>query len=104
MGTMLLYSMGLFVCLDGGQNMVPLVQFSINSFDVFVNIICTNTVFVLIIVLFSQLCLGMQSMIYGRKTGVFSSRETCHNQVVGFKGDCYKKYNTREEAEAAFHG
>jgi viroplasmin and RNaseH domain-containing protein len=43
-------------------------------------------------------------MIYGCKTGVFSSQETCHNQVVGFKGDCYKKYNTREEAEAAFHG
>jgi viroplasmin and RNaseH domain-containing protein len=40
----------------------------------------------------------------GRKTGVFSTWDACHDQVIGFKGACYKKYKTREEAVAAFHG
>jgi len=33
----------------------------------------------------------------GRKTGVFSTWDACHDQVIGFKGACYKKYKTREE-------
>ena len=40
----------------------------------------------------------------GRKTGVFSTWEACHEQVIGFKGACYRKYKTREEAFAAFNG
>ena len=40
----------------------------------------------------------------GRKTGVFCSWDACHAQVIGFKGACYKGFNSREEAFAAFYG
>lgn len=40
----------------------------------------------------------------GRRTGVFSTWDACHAQVDGFRGACYKKYKTREEAVAAFYG
>lgn len=37
----------------------------------------------------------------GRKTGVFSSWPECHDQVVGFPGASYKKFNSTEEAYEA---
>ncbi|MFS9663212.1 RNase H1/viroplasmin domain-containing protein, partial [Klebsiella pneumoniae] len=40
----------------------------------------------------------------GRHTGVYCSWEACHDQVNGFKGACYKKYKTKDEAMEAFHG
>ena len=40
----------------------------------------------------------------GRQTGVYSTWEACHDQVNGFKGACYKKYKTKDEAMEAFHG
>ena len=40
----------------------------------------------------------------GKKPGVYSSWEEAHEQVNGFKGNCYKKYNTRNQAVQAFYG
>jgi len=40
----------------------------------------------------------------GKKPGVYSSWEEAHEQVNGFKGNCYKKYNTRNQAKQAFYG
>ena len=37
----------------------------------------------------------------GRKTGVFSSWPECHEQVVGFPGASYKKFNSTDEAYEA---
>ena len=42
-------------------------------------------------------------VFYGRKTGVFSTWRDCHQQVNGFKGACFKGYNTEEQAWAAYH-
>ncbi|KAF8733917.1 hypothetical protein HU200_014774 [Digitaria exilis] len=40
----------------------------------------------------------------GRETGVFSTWEAAHAQVDGFKGACYQRYNSRDEAMQAFYG
>lgn len=40
---------------------------------------------------------------HGRCTGVFSGWKKYHDLVNGFKGACYKKYKTKEEAMDAFH-
>ena len=40
----------------------------------------------------------------GRQTGVFPTWDACHAQVDGFRGACYKKFKTREEAVKAFYG
>ena len=37
----------------------------------------------------------------GRKTGVFNSWPECHEQVDGFKGASYQKFNTVDEAYEA---
>ncbi|KAK2648004.1 hypothetical protein Ddye_015493 [Dipteronia dyeriana] len=37
----------------------------------------------------------------GRKTGLFSSWPACHEQVDGFTGASYKKFNSRDEAYKA---
>ena len=37
----------------------------------------------------------------GKKTGVFSSWPECHEQVVGFPGASYKKFNSTDEAYQA---
>jgi viroplasmin and RNaseH domain-containing protein len=39
----------------------------------------------------------------GHCPGVYDNWEECHEQVSGFKGNRYKGYKSREEAEAAFH-
>ncbi len=40
----------------------------------------------------------------GRKTGVFTTWESCFAQVNGFVGAEYKAFDSREEAEAARRG
>ena len=40
----------------------------------------------------------------GKEPGVYSSWAEAHAQVDGFKGNCYKKYKTRNEALIAFYG
>lgn len=40
----------------------------------------------------------------GKEPGVYSNWAEAHAQVHGFKGNCYKKYNTRHEALQAFYG
>ena len=40
----------------------------------------------------------------GKEPGVYSSWAEAHAQVDGFKGNCYKKYETRNEALLAFYG
>jgi len=46
---------------------------------------------------------GMQMTWYvmyiGRVPGVYGEREDCLKQVNKFKGNCYKVYNTRAEAD-----
>lgn len=39
---------------------------------------------------------------HGRKVGVFDSWDSCHAQVHGFKGACYKSYSSKDEAVTAF--
>jgi hypothetical protein len=41
---------------------------------------------------------------HGREPSVYSSWDKAHALVDGFKGNCYKKYNSREEAFEAFFG
>ena len=40
----------------------------------------------------------------GRKTGIFTTWETCEKQVKGFVGAEYKAFGTKQEAEAALNG
>ena len=40
----------------------------------------------------------------GKEPRVYSSWAEAHAQVDGFKGNCYKKYETRNEALLAFYG
>jgi viroplasmin and RNaseH domain-containing protein len=40
----------------------------------------------------------------GKEPGVYGTWAEAHAQVDGFKGNCYKKYNTRNEALQAFYG
>jgi len=40
----------------------------------------------------------------GKEPRVYSSWAEAHAQVDGFKGNCYKKYKTRNEALLAFYG
>lgn len=40
----------------------------------------------------------------GKEPGVYDSWAEAHAQVYRFKGNCYKKYNTRNEALQAFYG
>jgi hypothetical protein len=39
----------------------------------------------------------------GRKPGVYASWDIAHAQVDGFKGACYKKFKSKEEADQAFY-
>lgn len=38
----------------------------------------------------------------GREPGVYNSWAKAHDQVHGFKGNCYKKYRSRQAADEAF--
>jgi viroplasmin and RNaseH domain-containing protein len=38
----------------------------------------------------------------GFQPGIFTTWKQCHSQINGFKGACYKAYNTFGEAKQAF--
>ena len=38
----------------------------------------------------------------GRKAGVYVDWQACHDQVSGYKNNCYRSYSTRDEAVAAY--
>ena len=39
----------------------------------------------------------------GRRPGVYSTWELCHEQVIGYKNNCYKSYKCKKEALEAFY-
>ena len=40
----------------------------------------------------------------GKEPGLYSSWDKAHAQVDGFKGACYQKFKSREEAFQTFYG
>ena len=55
-------------------------------------------------ILFQILRLNLQKMFYavakGRKIGIFNTWPECQAQITGFAGPKFKKFETRDEAQA----
>lgn len=52
-------------------------------------------------VLYDMAKKSVYAVFKGRKTGVFNSWPDCHEQVDGFKGASYQRFNTVDEAYEA---
>lgn len=54
--------------------------------------------------MFSFIVMAWYVVFHEREPGVYNTWDQAHAQVHGFKGNCYRKYQSREEAFQAFYG